>query len=479
MPLLRSHLAAANLNINGSGTNKITSGSGGVWDGTNRAYSFGNKVPVAGISATGTADATTYLRGDGTWATPAGGSAPANMVTTDTSQDISGNKTFTGTLLTFSPAGTTGSVRFGDDVGRGFMRLQNDTAPGVAGSVLGRFFYRGTNSGSTATNYIEMRGILSDPTAASEDAYLTFYSMIGGTNKETVRIGDNNYAVNAFGDITATGTIGSIPPAGSGYVQMNPGSTSRSGYIHFFSPQGNRQAYIGWSPTNTTGDTGTLEYRAGTHDFSGTITQGGLSVSLSNHGHDLSGYSTTSHTHPYAATSHTHSYVALSGDTMSGNLTFNSTARRIIFADTSQQIGWSAAAEIGVYGSTGAYINFRCNTIFRTNEGTNSSQDFKKNIRAATADNAPVLEDILGLKLVRFKYKNAIEPEDVEHTGVIFEETNNKFHYKGRGAEDNEMARKSINTLEIQWGLVASVQTLHKRLAAAEAEIAKLTKKAS
>lgn len=32
-----------------------------------------NPVPVADIDATGTADATTYLRGDGSWATPSGG----------------------------------------------------------------------------------------------------------------------------------------------------------------------------------------------------------------------------------------------------------------------------------------------------------------------------------------------------------------------------------------------------------------------
>lgn len=49
---------------------------------------------VSKLSATGTRDATTYLRGDNTWATVATG-APANMVTTDTTQTISGAKTFT------------------------------------------------------------------------------------------------------------------------------------------------------------------------------------------------------------------------------------------------------------------------------------------------------------------------------------------------------------------------------------------------
>lgn len=70
----------------------------GVYDGTsiqasNRVYSPNNLVPVAGLSASGTAGATTFLRGDGTWAVPTG-SAPSNMVTTDTGQTISGAKTF-------------------------------------------------------------------------------------------------------------------------------------------------------------------------------------------------------------------------------------------------------------------------------------------------------------------------------------------------------------------------------------------------
>jgi hypothetical protein len=44
-------------------------------------YSSGNLVPVTGISATGTPSGTTYLRGDGTWATPAGGGGTTSFAT--------------------------------------------------------------------------------------------------------------------------------------------------------------------------------------------------------------------------------------------------------------------------------------------------------------------------------------------------------------------------------------------------------------
>lgn len=78
--------------INSAGTVVAAIGPlGQVVDNGNRVYSLGNPVPVAGLSATGTRDATTFLRGDNTWATL----NISNMVTTDTVQTITAVKTFT------------------------------------------------------------------------------------------------------------------------------------------------------------------------------------------------------------------------------------------------------------------------------------------------------------------------------------------------------------------------------------------------
>lgn len=74
----------------------------------------GGQIPVGGINATGTASSSTYLRGDGTWATPTGGSGdmlaatydPANVaqqvVGTTATQTLT-NKTLTSPTLTGTP----------------------------------------------------------------------------------------------------------------------------------------------------------------------------------------------------------------------------------------------------------------------------------------------------------------------------------------------------------------------------------------
>jgi hypothetical protein len=69
-------------------------------------------VATTDLTATGTKDATTFLRGDDTWATPA---APTNMVTTDTSQTVTGDKTFTGFVGMDSPQITASAMVYNPD----------------------------------------------------------------------------------------------------------------------------------------------------------------------------------------------------------------------------------------------------------------------------------------------------------------------------------------------------------------------------
>jgi hypothetical protein len=62
---------------------------------------------------------------------------------------------------------------------------------------------------------------------------------------------------------------------GVGYIALQTGGGSSSGYISFYSPSGTRVGFIGAATTYGTGDNGTLPYVAGTHAFTGDITATG------------------------------------------------------------------------------------------------------------------------------------------------------------------------------------------------------------
>ena len=66
-----------------------------------------SQINVAAISATGTANSTTYLRGDGVWDTPAGGSGSGTV----TSVNVVGGTT--GLTTSGGPITTAGNITLG------------------------------------------------------------------------------------------------------------------------------------------------------------------------------------------------------------------------------------------------------------------------------------------------------------------------------------------------------------------------------
>jgi len=81
--------------------------------------------------------------------------------------------------------------------------------------------------------------------------------------------------VRVGGILTATGNLraglGAI-----GFIEAVAGTGLFSGYAQFMRPDGTRVGYIGFAGTSGGSDTGTIPYVAGTHDFTGNVSVGGV-----------------------------------------------------------------------------------------------------------------------------------------------------------------------------------------------------------
>ena len=196
----------------------------------NRVYSLGNKVPVAGLSATGTQDATTFLRGDNTWAAI----NISNMVTTDTNQTITGYKTLTpGLTIGSTTVGATNRIDFANSGVGGIQEFRFLRATDSAGmrvsepsndSLLYEFYMADNPDGGDffSWNYTDFQG--------------------AGAKWEPLRIGGivNEYRAREhsfYGNInqrnspwfSANGTPDTVAKIGTGTLTVAPNVNAYSG----------------------------------------------------------------------------------------------------------------------------------------------------------------------------------------------------------------------------------------------------------
>lgn len=146
---------------------------------------------------------------------------PANLVTTDTAQTISGNKTLSGAnthtgLNTFSTTAALSvpiTIRVTDDGGLAGPRLDlyRDSASPAANDYIAVVRLFGKNSAGNNTSYADILGTIVDPTNASERGRLTLRTTQAGaetsvaTLEQGVQVGAPAGGDKGVGTLNATG----------------------------------------------------------------------------------------------------------------------------------------------------------------------------------------------------------------------------------------------------------------------------------
>lgn len=195
-----------------------------TFDANGTGNSISNIDP-ADLSATGTPSATTYLRGDNTWATVSGGGDVSKVGTPVDNQvgvwtgdgTIEGDPNFTwsgtdlyvegNTQICSTDAGSAASPE---------LSLKRDSASPADGDYLGQIRFDGKNDTGNNQLYAKITGKTSDVTNGTEDGLIETAVVVNGTNTIVSRqTGDalkliNNVSLEVAGDITVTGTVDGV-----------------------------------------------------------------------------------------------------------------------------------------------------------------------------------------------------------------------------------------------------------------------------
>ncbi len=136
-------------------------------------------VTIAKLSATGTKDSTTYLRGDGTWATPSGGGS--GSASSGLGRLVDGNNQFIGYVQTISTNNYTVKTS------NGYIITIN-----IDGTFSGIQTYYGDASCSGSVKYINS----SNTTLQNRNGKFLYYEGTTGKFFKIDNVNTNGYAVN-------------------------------------------------------------------------------------------------------------------------------------------------------------------------------------------------------------------------------------------------------------------------------------------
>ena len=209
-----------------------------------------SKINVSSITATGTANATTYLRGDGAWAAISGGGSgtvtsvdvnggTTGLTTSGGPVTGSGNITISGTLVvanggTGASNLTLNNVILGNNTG-----TVKVVAPGTTGNVLtsnGSSWISGTLT-QTSKAWVNFNGTLASPITPRANYNVSSVTK-NGTGDYTLNftnaLADANYSISGSCSVTSTGagaaTVVEIYDAAAGGT--NPTTTALRIYVH-------------------------------------------------------------------------------------------------------------------------------------------------------------------------------------------------------------------------------------------------------
>jgi hypothetical protein len=160
-------------------------------------------VAIAELSATGTADGTTFLRGDNTWSAPSSGAVTAinnatanELVTigsTTTELDAHASLTYNGTLLTISDSSGSDTLLKlkSTDAGAGDaprFKLERDSGSPATNDEIGRMIFSANQADGTMKDYAGIEAEIADKTNSSHDGLLNFEVAINATTTTVAQV---------------------------------------------------------------------------------------------------------------------------------------------------------------------------------------------------------------------------------------------------------------------------------------------------